>query len=72
VNDAERKFQDDLRELLELADPADENGVEARYVVGTFEDHGVLTRNAGLVIRLSGGAEFQLTIVQVERGTIPE
>jgi hypothetical protein len=30
----------------------------------TFEDVGVLTNNAGLVIRMAEGSEFQLTIVQ--------
>jgi len=30
----------------------------------TFEDVGVLTLNAGLVVRTSDGSEFQITIVQ--------
>jgi hypothetical protein len=32
--------------------------------VRTFEDAGVLTTDRGLVIRLSNGQEFQITIVQ--------
>lgn len=31
--------------------------------VCTFEDSGLLTREAGLVVRLSDGTEFQLTVV---------
>lgn len=30
----------------------------------TFEDVGMLTRNAGLVLRFDDGTEFQITIVQ--------
>ena len=30
----------------------------------TFEEAGVLTRNAGLVIRMTDGTEWQVTIVQ--------
>jgi hypothetical protein len=35
--------------------------------VGTFEEHGVLTGNRGLVVELPGGQEFQLTIVESNR-----
>jgi len=34
---------------------------------GTFEEHGVLTRNRGLVIELENGQEFQVTIVESTR-----
>ncbi len=34
----------------------------------TFDDAGLLTMNKGLVVRFINGAEFQLTIVQSERG----
>jgi len=30
----------------------------------SFEDRGILTNNAGIVLRLKSGAEFQLTIVK--------
>lgn len=30
----------------------------------TFEEAGVLTRNAGLVVRMMDGTEFQVTIVK--------
>lgn len=35
--------------------------------VTTYEDASMLTNNAGLVLRLANGAEFQLTIVQSRR-----
>ena len=34
---------------------------------GTFEDHGVLTNNRGLVLELANGQEFQITIVESTR-----
>ena len=34
----------------------------------TFRDAGLLTGNAGVVIRLANGAEFQITIVQSRVG----
>ena len=33
-------------------------------MVQTFEEAGVMTNNKGLVVRMKGGREFQLTIVQ--------
>jgi hypothetical protein len=51
--------EEDLRDLgLDMAAPM------AEAEVGTFEEHGVLTTNAGLVLRLGDGTEYQLTIVQ--------
>lgn len=32
--------------------------------ITSFADAGVLTRNAGLVLRLDDGSEFQVTVVQ--------
>lgn len=32
--------------------------------VSTFDEAGVLTRNAGLVVRLDDGTEFQVTVVR--------
>ena len=34
---------------------------------GTFEEHGVLTNNRGLVIELENGQEFQVAIVESTR-----
>lgn len=39
-------------------------GYPAIQEVSTFEEAMVLTRNAGLVVRLANGQEFQITIVQ--------
>ena len=36
----------------------------------TFRDAGLLTDNAGVVIRLANGAEFQITIVQSRVGRV--
>ena len=35
--------------------------------VDSFDEAGMLTMNEGLVVRLAGGAEFQVTIVQSQR-----
>jgi len=73
VNDAERRFQDDLRQLIEFA--AEDNLSRVDELLGarvsTFEESGVLTMNAGLVVKLADGNEFQLTIVQSDRGRTP-
>ena len=37
--------------------------------IRSFADAGILTRNAGLVVRLANGAEFQVTIVQSAEAT---
>ena len=46
---------------LTVTVPVELTGIEE---VRTYRDAGVLTNNAGLVIRMKGGGEFQLTIVQ--------
>ena len=58
---SERKFETKLARLLDR--------VLARSGgrVGTFEEHGVLTMNRGLVVELPSGQEFQLTIVESSR-----
>ena len=58
---SERKFETRLARLLTRVL---EN---AGGHVGTFQDHGVLTENRGLVIELPNGQEFQLTIVDSAR-----
>jgi hypothetical protein len=37
--------------------------------VSTFDDEMMLTSNAGLVVRLDDGTEFQVTVVQSKRGS---
>ena len=65
--DLEEAIQEALVERDENhADLHDEPAVFARIV--SYADAGVMTRDAGLVIRTSEGDEFQVTIVQVRRG----
>lgn len=69
----EREFQDALKELLDQVggphldgdaalDPPDELADMRR--ISTFDEVGMLTNNAGLVVRMTDGQEFQITIVQ--------
>jgi len=66
----ETEMQDALKTLLEEiaymdADERDRLGVlDDIENVSTFEEAGVLTNNAGLVVRLGDGSKFQVTIVQ--------
>ena len=69
----ELELQDALKDLLEeipYMDPLDRDRLglldsfDDIESVRTFEEAGVLTRNAGLVYRLDDGSEFQITIVQ--------
>jgi len=58
---SERRFETKLARILERL--LDQCGGR----VGTFEEHGVLTMNRGLVVELPNGQEFQLTIVESTR-----
>ena len=65
----------DLEQAIQEAlDERDENAAELRgdppvfHRIVSYADAGVLTRDAGLVIRTTSGDEFQVTIVQVRRG----
>ncbi len=69
----EKELQDALKTLLrEIAlmdeDKAADVGVPAVLVnlrrVRTYEEEGVLTNNAGLVITTADGSELQVTIVK--------
>lgn len=72
----EHDLQDILRDLLdELIDAlteADDDHPLYEYAerlqgiddVGTYDEFGVLTRNAGLVLNLGDDTEFQITIVR--------
>jgi hypothetical protein len=63
---------DPTEALLSTDTAADENDAEADDgesevwidSAATFADDGVLTLNKGLVVRLSDGSEFQLSIVR--------
>lgn len=65
------------RLLSELLTNFQHDDIELGYVDGTrievlaalsFDDAGLLTKNAGVVVRTSGGHEFQLTVVQSKVG----
>jgi hypothetical protein len=69
----EHELQDALKTLLEEiackdAEDREEAGIgeDLAGVKGarTFEDEGVLTNSAGLIVTTADGSEFQLTIVR--------
>ncbi len=66
----DRMMQDSLREaLIDIADGDLTTDGSIDVAVGgadiaTFEEAGVMTNNAGLVIRTTDGTEFQVTIVR--------
>ena len=61
----EERFEALLATMLEEHADLDENDDDVVVAeVVTFRDAGVLTRNAGLVVRLDDGTEFQITIVR--------
>jgi hypothetical protein len=53
-----------LRDFLWLSQVETEAGEVEVVASSTFEDEGVLTRNAGVTITLDNGQKFQLTIVE--------
>ena len=59
-----------IEALLDARDDADDPAAECADLaddiaaVCTFEDRGLMTRDAGLVIELEDGSEFQLSIVR--------
>ena len=52
----EKQMTETIQEAL-----AEQDNVRS---VLTYDEAGMLTRNAGLVVRTSDGSEFQITIVQ--------
>jgi len=69
----ETELQDALRNLLQELSYMDTEDLDQFDMPGelagiertsTFDEAGVLTRDAGLVITTPDGSEFQLTIVQ--------
>jgi len=65
--DLEDAIQEALIERDEHhADLHGEAPLFARIV--TYADAGVLTRDAGLIVRTSGGDEFQVTIIRTRHG----
>ena len=75
----EFELQQHLQDLLDQAAGADPDDAsvdlprelcDLRRVV-TFRDAGLLTSNAGLILRTADGSEYQLTIVR-SKGAIEE
>ena len=61
---SENKFTATLRDvLLLLAEDGWDEDTGIRRVE-TYDEAGVLTTNAGLVVELTDGSEFQITIVR--------
>jgi hypothetical protein len=58
-------FAEHIRDALETGDDA---GVLLLRYVRSYSEAGMLTRDAGLVVRTEAGDEFQVTVVQVRRG----
>jgi len=52
-----------ILELL-LDDPMKEPDDFGVSRIRTFEQAGIMTRNAGLIVTMSDGTEYQITIVQ--------
>lgn len=57
----EAEFTEALRDVLFCARQVTDAEVTS---ISTFEEAGVLTTNAGLVLRQDDGTEWQITIVQ--------
>jgi len=71
AHDLEEAIQEALLERDENhADLHGEPPLFARIV--TYADAGVLTRDAGLIVRTKSGDEFQVTIVQTRHGRSAE
>lgn len=58
----EREMQEALVEALYGIELYGDDGEVEVTSVRTFEEAGLMTRNKGVVIRLSDGSSFQLTI----------
>jgi hypothetical protein len=80
VTPAERSFQEFLADAVELAtygpDEGDRDGLpesdlDQQVSIRTFEEAGLLTNNAGLVVSYGDGDQFQVTIVQSGYGEGP-
>jgi hypothetical protein len=59
-----QEFQDALAELLQNANGEGFSDIINPEWIQTYPDLGVMTQNAGLVIKMDTGDEFQVTIVK--------
>ena len=64
----EELFESELADILNLLDEFSELEDNIVFVnsVKSFKEEGILTKNKGLVVKLSDKSEFQLTIVKVK------
>jgi hypothetical protein len=77
LNDTEDSVTEELmvQTLVDLLENGSTDQDETEEVlaglarVSTFSDEMMLTSNAGLVVRLDDGTEFQVTVVQSKRGS---
>jgi hypothetical protein len=60
-----QKFVNELREVLAETDDASD-GINQQTIrrIETFEEAGILTRDAGLIVMMTDGSEFQVTVVR--------
>lgn len=58
----ENDFESVITEAIENA--SEEGSCEPVRRISSYEEAGVMTRNAGVVVRMEDGSEFQVTIVQ--------
>ena len=64
----EQEFRGWFHDLLEEIkdDYDDEEDIVHMKDITTFQSSGLLTKNEGLIIRMSDDSEFQVTIVKVK------
>ena len=60
----EETLQNGLRNLIEGTASDDDDIIWENLRVHTFDEAGVMTRDAGLVITLPDGSEYQVTILR--------
>lgn len=60
----ELEFCDVLGTAIADSGAFSQEGTDEAARVRSFEDAGVLTENAGLIVRLPDGSEFQVTVVR--------
>jgi hypothetical protein len=66
--DEDGTTEEDVVEMLEAALDSDDIESEfGRLKARRFDECGLLTRDAGIVVRMKNGSEFQITVVQSRR-----
>jgi hypothetical protein len=64
-----QEFVNELREVLAETDDASD-GINQNTIrrIETFHEVGILTSDPGLVVSMTDGSEFQITVVQSRSG----